>query len=399
MLFTWAMIDVYGLQVELGWFISSSWALQVTTLILFGFISDRFDKKKIVLTCSGITLVSVALLNLTTIDNHYQIGLIYLISSVLAIAIQPIGSSIAPCLYQDENLEKAFKVRGFVNSINMILGAAISGFVISRFDINNTLIIINFSIVASFFLFFGVKPDRSQEREKEEAATNSVKILFLNKTERVLVFVCSLSNFILMPLLSYIVPIKIIDEYYSGTVELGISESLFGVGMIVGSTYLSSKFNKWFGVKNTTVASINFLSMGLLLIVFINSLWAIYAGLFVAGLGVVIYNVNTTNIRCSATPPEMRNSFESIFLAFCIISIPLGLAFSTFMVKVGNIDSILMIFAASISIASVFVMTSRGFNKVSKLSPNDLNGAYAKMYPDVYQKNQDSFGKGVGNGV
>ncbi len=56
------------------------------------------------------------------------------------------------------------------------------------------------------------------------------------------------------------------------------------------------------------------------------------------------------------------------------------------MVKAGNVNYILIVFAISISIVSLFVMTSRGFNKVSNLSPNELDGAYSKMYADVYQK-------------
>lgn len=37
MLLAWIMIQHYHLKVELGWFISTSWILQVLTLILMGF--------------------------------------------------------------------------------------------------------------------------------------------------------------------------------------------------------------------------------------------------------------------------------------------------------------------------------------------------------------------------
>ncbi|MNG11680.1 Major Facilitator Superfamily protein [compost metagenome] len=122
----------------------------------------------------------------------------------------------------------------------------------------------------------------------------------------------------------------------------------------------------------------------LLLILFSNSIYALFTGLLFAGSGVVIYNINTTKIRCSATPPELRNSFESIFLAICILPIPAGVAISTLMVNSGNLHLSLAFFAILIFISALAIWLSKDFKLMTKLNNDDLNSHYIKLYPKAY---------------
>ena len=57
-------------------------------------------------------------------------------------------------------------------------------------------------------------------------------------------------------------------------------------------------------------------------------------------------------------PLYIRNSFESLFLAVCLMPIPMGLAFTTAMIEAGNLYLILGLFSLCICASSLFVLAS-----------------------------------------
>lgn len=387
MLLAWVMINYHSLKVELGWFITSSWAIQVITLILFSSLSEKFNKKNIILLCVMIASISLISLNFDHNLAPFKLGAIYIVTSLLCIVVQPIGSSIVPTLYEGNDLERAFRIRGFVNSINTVIGAIVSGFVIKFFSPQDTVLILSYLSVLSLLLFMSVKIKTFHKEDFNTDKISSSHILVKNRVERLLVSVSALSNFIITPTLMYIAPILVIENYGLSSLELGASEATFGLGMVFGSMFLCNKINNFIGVRYSTVMSIVLVSFGLLSVLVIDNIYALYIGFFICGLGMVMYNINTTKIRCSATPSDIRNSFESIFLAVCILPIPAGVAFSTYMIDIGGTTNLLIFFSTSIIIASILVLRSNDFAIVSLLKESELDGYYSKMYPEAYLNN------------
>jgi len=385
MLLAWVMIQHYQLKVELGWFISTSWLLQVATLILMGLFSERIKKISFPIFCSAASFLCLTTMEFSKHMEPFKLGIIYVATSVLSIAIQPIGTSIIPIIYNEKNTERAFRIRGFVNSINTILGAALSGFVINEFTAEQTIRIIIASIGISFLTFCFIKTNEiSIKNTHGNKSSAAIHALAKNKVERILVTVSAISNFILTPTLMYITPILIIDRYGYTALEVGLSETMFGIGMFLGSVVFCTKLNKVFGVRSTTVASVLTIGLSLLLILFSDNIHVLLIGLLFSGSGVVIYNINTTKIRCSATPPGLRGSFESIFLAICIIPIPAGIAISTLLVNSGNLEISLALFSILILFSALAIWLSKDFKFMTELDNNNLDSHYAKLYPSGY---------------
>lgn len=383
-LLAWVMIQHYQLKVELGWFISISWLLQVSTLILMSFFASKITKIKIPVFCSLASLLCLLTLEFSGDIEPLQLGLIYIATSLFSIAIQPIGSSIVPDIYAGNNIERAFRIRGFVNSINTILGAAISGFVISAFSLEQTTRILMISTAISLLVFTIVKTNEKITFVSKANNATAINALIGNKVERILVMVSAVSNFVLTPTLMYITPILIVDTYGYTALEIGISEAMFGIGMLWGSVVLCKKLNDWLGVRVTTVASVSIVGFSLLLILYSGSIFSLFIGLLLSGSGVVIYNINTTKIRCSATPSELRGAFESIFLAVCILPIPAGMTMSTLLVNSGSLYVALALFAVLIFISAIAIWFSKDFKLVAQLDNDNLNEHYVKLYPKSY---------------
>lgn len=383
-LLAWVMIQHYQLKIELGWFITGAWFSQVIVLIFMGWFSDRFEKITIPIVCSFLSFIGLIVLELSGSISAIGLGSIYVISALLCIAIQPIGSSIIPNLFSHENIEKAFRIRGFVNSINTVLGAMISGFIINYFTTEQTIKILTATVGTAFILFMMVKTKENILASGDFEGSFALKALLNNKIERVLVVVSALSNFVLTPTLMYITPILVIEKYKYTAFEIGISEAVFGLGMLIGSLFLCGAFNKKFDIRLTTILSILSVVLGLLSILILNHIFALFLGLLFTGIGVVMYNINTTKIRCLATPTHLRISFESLFLAVCIIPIPVGVAVSTLLVESGKLDLSLALFSLLIFFSAIVIWQLKDFVILTNLDDQEIENYYVKLYPDAY---------------
>lgn len=384
MLLAWVLIQQHQLKAELGWLLSASWLLQVLTLLLMGLYADHFSKKTIPVFCSAVGFLCLMANKTYGSVEPLQLSLVCLTAALLGIVIQPIGASIVPSLYTRGNTEHAYRIRGFVNSINTVLGVAISGFLISTLSTEGTLSILTVSVGISFLLFACIKTADVHAPVPSTRSYSAIRALVQNKVERILVVVSAVSNCILTPVLIYVTPILIIDRYGYTALEVGLSEAMFGMGMFLGSLLLCKKMNGALGVRRSTVLSVIMVGAGLLLIPWIDSIHSLYIGLFIAGAGVVVYNINTTQIRCSATPPNARNSFESVFLAACILPIPAGVALSTLMVNSGHLELTLTLFSMLILLSALAVWLCKDFSSIVELNDEELDSHYLKLYPKAY---------------
>ncbi|MBD2810962.1 MFS transporter [Xenorhabdus sp. Vera] len=385
MLFSWWMIEILNLDFQLGWFIFSSWLLQVLCLVFMSNLGDRFNKKNIILFCIAPTSLLFIISNFIDSNLYLPLGIIYIFASISAILIQPIGTSILPEISNTNKLESAFKYRGIVNSVNIILGPAISGIVIHYLNMNGALVFISLMSLSSIIGFYFIK---NQQKEKpsqsHKSNVGSLKIITKNPTEASLVIVSSFFNFTIVPLVAYIIPIIIINEFKLSALQVGIAEATFGMGMMIGSTIVIKYINKIFCKAHTAFISALTLALCIAGISTATSLFQLCCYMLISGVGLVIYNINTTSIRCLATPESYRNTMESKFLAICIVSIPLGMISATYIVESYDIRILLLGFSALMGLMSFFVLFSPKYVEISKMSESQLEGYYGKIYPEAY---------------
>ncbi len=386
-LLAWIMINIEQLHAQFGWLVTLSWLSQVLVLVGLSFVADRLNSKITLHLCSALGLVSMLFLQLGERVSTAKLAVVFLITSVLSIVIQPIGSSIVPTLYKGQHVQAGFRIRGLVNSLNMVMGAVISGFIIQAFSPEQTILILSCSMTVAVLIWRQMKIKEIQNTQNESPVTYSaltaIRALLLNQLERMLVLISALANFILTPTLMYLTPILVLAYYQRTALELGIAEGMFGMGMLLGSVLVLGLKSR-LSVRYSSVLSLNLVAVGLALIFAFHQIEWLYVGLAMTGVGAVIFNINTTKIRCSATPEKLRNAFESIFLAVCLIPIPFGIAFATLMVESNHLNLILGCFAALIFAASVILFFSKKFKYVSALSDAELLECYPKIFVDAY---------------
>ncbi|MEQ1964240.1 MFS transporter [Xenorhabdus khoisanae] len=385
MLFSWWMIEVLNLDFQLGWFIFSSWLLQVLFLVFMSDLGDKFNKKNIILCCIIPTALLFILSNFIDKNLYLPLGIIYIFASISAILIQPIGTSILPEISDKNKLESAFKYRGIVNSVNIILGPAISGIVIHYLKIDGALIFISSMAILSIIGFYFIKSKQTEKPLKNHKSNiGSIRIITKNPTETSLVIVSSFFNFTIVPLVTYITPLIIINEFKLSALQVGIAEATFGLGMMIGSVIIIKHMNKLFCKAHSAFIAAFTISVCIAGISTATSLTGLCGYMLISGMGVVIYNINTTSIRCLATPETHRNTMESKFLAICIVSIPLGMISATYIVESYDIRVLLLVFSALMGLVSFLVLFSPKYIEISKMSESELDSYYGKIYPKAY---------------
>lgn len=136
------------------------------------------------------------------------------------------GTSLTNDLYADKNKSDAFKVRGLVNSINTILSPAISGFIIYYFSSSQIVLFCLFLALISGGLFYGIRDISIQEKSAKQTQ-NVLKVLYFNPVERWMVLVSILANFVITPIIAYVIPYNVYNKFNLPAFYVGLAEKFF----------------------------------------------------------------------------------------------------------------------------------------------------------------------------
>ncbi|MDO4441548.1 MAG: MFS transporter [Moraxella sp.] len=383
-LFAWLMLTVFHHSEHLGAFIGISWACQVLALLLFSWVFHQsaatIHRKKLLLSFCFICLVSF--LALSFVHHYFIFGVVFVVSSIVSILLNPLGTSLTNDLYDDKDKSHGFKVRGFVNSINTVLSPAIAGFIIHYFKTQQIIAGCIFLSLVSGCLFYGIK-NISPQDHTEHQATNALKILSAHPVERIMVLISLLANFIITPIIAYIIPHKIAHQFNLPAFYIGIAESSFGIGMIIGSAYFLKIVNKTLGSHKAVAFSILLVAIGILLSI-MNNFYGFCMALMMIGVGVVMFNINSTHIRCSATPKHIRASFEFVFLACCIAFIPIGVLLTTWVLNHELLGYFYGVICLILLILSWAIFKNTTIAHLYQISDDKLDGYYKNLYPKLY---------------
>jgi DHA3 family macrolide efflux protein-like MFS transporter len=133
-------------------------------------------------------------------------------------------------------------------------------------------------------------------------------------------------NFLLTPL-SALMPLLVIKHFKLGALELGLTDSLWGAGMIAGGLLLSA----WGGFKRrivTTLLGIIGLGLGVITVGLApaNAFWMALAGLSLMGFMNPITNGPLHAILQATVKPEMQGRVMSLINSAAMAMAPLSLA-------------------------------------------------------------------------
>lgn len=318
-----------------------SYAPYVVMSIFAGALSDRWDKKKVMLVCDTLAACcSVTVLGLLKADllQPVHMYLLNVVTGLMNTVQQPASDVAMTMITPKEYYQKTSGLRSFsaslVTILNPVFATALYAF--AGMDIVIYVDLITFAI-AFLALLFGVKLSASEKEEEagKESFLETVRagLACLRENELVLVLILFLAgvNFVASAF-DAVLPALILPRENGGEAVLGMVTSCAGIAMLIGSlivTAVPAPKNRIRVIYLTMLFSLgteNFL----LAFTQIPALWC--AGQIIGWILVPVMSANLDVIVRTTIPLEMQGRVYSCRNTLQFFTIPIGLFLGGFMV-------------------------------------------------------------------
>lgn len=256
-------------QYALLWYITdrtgSAASLSLATLLGFlptalfspfiGSFVDRYDRKKIMIIADGsIALLGIGLALIAILgDGELPMGPIMIALFFRAVGSafhQPCLQAVTPQIVPDDMLAKCNGYTSAFQSFSMVFSPAVAAFLFAVVPIGPLILLDAVgAAVGIITIFIAYIPAHTEVLTEKlhvlRDAADGLRVLRKNRGLFLLVILSALVGLAIVPV-SGLYPLMSM-EYFGGTaVHAGIVESLFSVGMLLGSLILGV----WGGTKN-----------------------------------------------------------------------------------------------------------------------------------------------------
>ncbi len=318
-----------------------SYVPYVVMSIFAGALSDRWDKKKVMLVCDTLAAccsVTVLILLKADLLRPVHMYILNALTGLMNTVQQPASDVAMTMITPKKYYQKTSGLRSFSSSLvtilNPVLATALYAF--AGIDIVIYVDLATFTI-AFLALLFGVKlsmPERKEEAGQESfLETVKAGLVCLKENELVLVLILFLAgvNFVASAF-DAVLPALILPRENGGETVLGIVTSCAGIAMLFGSlivTALPAPKNRVRVIYLTMLFSLgteNFL----LAFTELPVLWCM--GQIIGWLLVPVMSANLDVILRTTIPVDMQGRVYSCRNTLQFFTIPIGLSLGGFMV-------------------------------------------------------------------
>lgn len=318
-----------------------SYAPYVVMSIFAGALSDRWDKKKVMLVCDTLAACcSVVVLLLLKADLLRPVHM-YVLNAVngLMNTVQQPASDVAMTMITPKKYyQKTSGMRSFSNSLVTILNPvfATALFAFAGMDIVIYTDLLTFAVAFCALLFWIRLPEAHKEEGTEkETFSDAVKtgLSWLRENELVLVLILFLAgvNFVASAF-DAVLPALVLPRENGGEAVLGVVTSCAGIAMLIGSltvTVLPAPKNRIRVIYLTMLFSLgteNFL------LAFTQKPLFWCAGQIIGWILVPVMSANLDVILRTTIPVDMQGRVYSCRNTLQFFTIPIGLSVGGFMV-------------------------------------------------------------------
>ncbi len=318
-----------------------SYVPYVVMSIFAGALSDRWDKKKVMLVCDTLAAccsVTVLILLKADLLRPVHMYILNALTGLMNTVQQPASDVAMTMITPKKYYQKTSGLRSFSSSLvtilNPVLATALYAF--AGIDIVIYVDLATFTI-AFLALLFGLKlsmPERKEEAGQESfLETVKAGLVCLKENELVLVLILFLAgvNFVASAF-DAVLPALILPRENGGETVLGIVTSCAGIAMLFGSlivTALPAPKNRVRVIYLTMLFSLgteNFL----LAFTELPVLWCM--GQIIGWLLVPVMSANLDVILRTTIPVDMQGRVYSCRNTLQFFTIPIGLSLGGFMV-------------------------------------------------------------------
>jgi len=303
-----------------------------------GALVDRWNRRLIMMIADGTIAAFSLLLAYLFAAGTVQIWHIYAVMFVRSLGGAfhfPAMAASTPLMVPKEQLTRINGLNQALQGVNSLIAPPVGALLLGILPTQGILLIdVGTALLAILpLLFLPIpQPQRHQELQGQEARPSLLQdvraaISYIRSIPgfTAIIFMALFLNFLLVPTTA-LTPLLVTKHFGKGAIELGLIESVMGVGIIAGGVLLSI----WGGFKKkivTTMIGIVGLGVGVMLVglapsnLFILAL----AGNVILGLMIPIANGPVGAMMQSIVRPDMQGRVMSLLNSGATAIAPLGL--------------------------------------------------------------------------
>lgn len=315
-----------------------SYAPYVIVSIFAGAISDKWNKKAVMLVCdsfAALTTVCVLVLFKTGSLEVWHLYILNALNGLMNSVQSPASDVAATLLTPEKHYQKTSAMRYFSNSLVSILTPVIAAAIVSIAGLDAVIAfdLATFAVAFTVLLFFIKIPEVPQNESSKETLLQSAKggISYLGRNKGILCMILFLSaiNFI-ASIYNAALPALILSK--SNEAALGAVSSSVGIATLIGSV-IATVFPKPKS-RSKTICACLLVSMSTenFLLAFGNNTIAWCIGAVLGWLFIPLMSANYDVIFRSTVPKEMLGRVYSVRNTLQFFSIPVGYFLGGFLV-------------------------------------------------------------------
>ena len=317
-----------------------TYAPYVVMSIFAGAISDKFDKKRMMLICdllAALSTVAVFVLYKTDLLSVWHLYLINAISGLMNTVQQPASEVAYTMIIPKEYYQKTGGLQSLSRSLitigNPVIASAVYGF--AGLDAAIAVDLCTFVIAFVSLAFFVKIPKISSEEEKSENVLSLAKegLKYLKENPMILYVILFMAgvNFVASAF-DAVLPAFILPNPRGGNFILGIVTSCSGIAMVAGSIIATFMPKPKDRVKVIYLSMLFSLGTENFLLAFsrLPVLWCI--GQILGWIFVPVMSTNQNVIMKNTIPAKLQGRVYACRNTLQFFTIPIGLMFGGFMV-------------------------------------------------------------------
>lgn len=309
-----------------------SYAPYVVMSIFAGALSDRWDKKKVMLVCDLLAACSTLFVFALLKADLLAPGHLYLLNALNGLMNtmqQPAGDVAMTLIIPKKHYQKASGMRSFSNSLITIMNPVLATTLFSLFGMEVVIAVdLGTFAVAFLTLLFGIRlPKLRCADEERESLFESVKggLSFLKQNGLVFTLILFLAGVNLVAsAFDAVLPAFVLSSPQGGEMVLGLVTSTAGAAMLVGSVLAAFMKRPENRVRVIYLTMLVSLSTENFLLAFTRTpmLWCL--GQLIGWLPVPIMSANLDVILRASIPVEMQGRVYSCRNTLQFFTIPVG---------------------------------------------------------------------------
>ncbi len=308
-----------------------------------GFLADRINKKKLMITCD--VLRALIVLGFIFTKNLYIFFLLGLLISALDKVFMSTRGAFIPEIVRKEKIVEANSFCEMTRSVITVVGPALGAFLLCVFNYKTIFVIDSLTFVISviclLFLSYSPKIISGLEKKKNnfiEFFNEQKETLAFLKNHSLLLFAFIVRLFDALGSGAYNATLPVFSKYFSSieifskkihienSASYGWIVGVWALGQFIGSFFTNSLLkNSRINLKNLLIFSIFVKAVGMALTFQCSILLYALIFIFISGLGDGVANVFFLSLLMKESPENKRGKIFGLIFSILYSTLALGI--------------------------------------------------------------------------